>query len=85
MTDKQPMQAMDDHRDTAAPKANDGIEWPSGKDAGGESNGGAYPNPHSGKEGKSSPSHGGQTDITYHGGGQPDGDGEAPNAATQRE
>lgn len=56
-----------------------------GKSGGGESAGGAYPNPHSGKEGKSSPSHGGQTDITYHGGGQPDGDGEAPNAATQRE
>lgn len=56
-----------------------------GKSGGGESGGGAYPNPHSGKEGKNSPSHGGQTDITYHGGGEPNGDGDSPNAATRKD
>lgn len=55
-----------------------------GKSAGGESQGGAYPNPQTGKEGKGSPSHGGQTDITYYGGGAPD-EGEGPNAATRRD
>jgi hypothetical protein len=39
---------------------------------GGDSGGGAYPNPHTGKEGKGGGfmSHGGQTDIAYHGGDQ---------------
>ena len=39
---------------------------------GGDSGGGAYPNPHTGKEGKGGGfmSHGGQTDIAYHGGEQ---------------
>lgn len=41
----------------------------------GESQGGAYPNPHSGKSGKkggpsSSMGHGGQSGIAYHGHGQ---------------
>jgi len=40
----------------------------------GESGGGPYPNPHSGKKPDSSPGdflgHGGQTEIGYHGGGQ---------------
>lgn len=51
-----------------------------GKQGGGESQGGTYPNPQTGKDGKGGHTHGGQTDITYHGGGAPDG--EAPNAAT---
>jgi hypothetical protein len=46
----------------------------------GESQGGAYPNPHSGKDGKGGPDtflgHGGQTDIGYEG---PDN----PNATTK--
>ena len=46
----------------------------------GESQGGAYPNPHSGKEPKGGPDtflgHGGQTDIGYEG---PDN----PNATTE--
>jgi len=42
---------------------------------GGESGGGAYPNPHTGKDdGKTSPGdffgHGGQTEQAYHGSGQ---------------
>jgi hypothetical protein len=39
---------------------------------GGDSGGGAYPNPHTGKKPKGGGfmSHGGQTDIAYHGGDQ---------------
>jgi len=79
MTDKQPMQAMDNHRDTAKPKANDGIEWPSGKGEGGESNGGAYPNPHTGKGSKDNVGggflgHGGQSGMDYSGPGDGDTD-----------
>ncbi|HEX8443352.1 MAG TPA: hypothetical protein VF631_06875 [Allosphingosinicella sp.] len=39
---------------------------------GGDSGGGAYPNPHTGKkpEGGGFMGHGGQTDIAYHGGEQ---------------
>ena len=39
---------------------------------GGESQGGAYPNPHTGKEeaGKSAGFHGGQSGTAYHGTGQ---------------
>lgn len=37
---------------------------------GGESQGGAYPNPHTGKEKAGRPRHGGQTEIAYHGTGQ---------------
>jgi hypothetical protein len=49
----------------------------------GESGGGAYPNPHTGKGGsKKGPSHflghGGQTEIAYHGGPN-------PNATTEEE
>jgi len=56
-----------------------------GRSAGGESAGGAYPNPHTGKEpsGGGFMGHGGQTDIAYHGSGQGGDDGaSAPNAAT---
>lgn len=45
-----------------------------GRAGGGDSGGGAYPNPHSGKEGNSSREgymgHGGQTEMAYHGTGQ---------------
>jgi len=48
-----------------------------GRSDGGESAGGAYPNPHEGKtDADTSPaSQGGQTDIAYHGGGQAGEDG----------
>ncbi|WP_294303204.1 hypothetical protein [uncultured Sphingomonas sp.] len=61
-----------------------------GADQKGESQGGAYPNPHTGKDG--SPEgpdkfmgHGGQTDIDDHGTGQLGADktGDDPNAPTR--
>ena len=44
----------------------------SGRGSGGDSGGGAYPNPHSGKKdvGGGFMGHGGQTDMGYHGTGQ---------------
>jgi hypothetical protein len=65
MSDKQPMQA--DGGDAAAGKI---ASRPGGT---GESGGGAYPNPHTGKDdhpGDGFLGHGGQTDIGYHGSGQ---------------
>lgn len=62
--------------------ANPGV---SGRSSGGESGGGAYPNPQSGKAPTNSGfmGHGGQTEIGYHGGGQAgEQGGDAPNAAT---
>jgi hypothetical protein len=43
-----------------------------GRSGGGDSGGGAYPNPHTGKEGKRGGfmDHGGQTEMAYHGTGQ---------------
>jgi hypothetical protein len=51
----------------------DGVEnVPSKSAGGGESDGGAYPNPHTGKEpaGGGFMGHGGQTEIAYSGTGQ---------------
>lgn len=47
-----------------------------GREGGGDSGGGAYPNPHTGKEPKQGGflGHGGQTEMPYHGGGQLGGD-----------
>ena len=56
-----------------------------GRSAGGESAGGAYPNPHTGKAptGGGFMGHGGQTEMAYHGSGQAGEDGASvPNAAT---
>jgi len=48
---------------------------------GGESKGGAYPNPHGGKKPEGGPDsfmgHGGQTEIDYHGSGGEDEAGES--------
>lgn len=43
-----------------------------GRSGGGDSGGGAYPNPHTGKEGDRGGfmDHGGQTEMPYHGAGQ---------------
>jgi len=57
---------------------------------GGQSGGGAYPNPHTGKEGGDGDKEGymgrgGQTEMPYHGHGQlggEDAEGENPNAPT---
>ncbi|HEX8382678.1 MAG TPA: hypothetical protein VF592_04800 [Sphingomonas sp.] len=70
MSDKQPQQAMPSDGRKGAP---DGVSTaPSGKDAAGESGGGAYPNPQTGKEpeGGGFMGHGGQTKVAYHGTGQ---------------
>jgi len=69
---------------SAAPDAGGGAHV-HGRTKGGESGGGAYPNPQTGKTGKNSGlmGHGGQTEIGYHGGGQAgDQGGDAPNAVT---
>jgi hypothetical protein len=57
-----------------------------GRSAGGESGGGAYPNPHTGKKPTSGGflSHGGQTEIGYHGGGQAGSDGTSNANAAAR-
>ena len=67
MTETQPMQA--DGKGTKGEK--DGVSHPA---SGGESDGGAYPNPHTGK--KPQGFDGGQSDKTYSG---PDN----PNATTR--
>jgi hypothetical protein len=84
MTDKQPMQA-----DGTGTDGSQGTNA-AARDASGESGGGAYPNPHTGKKdhpGEGFLGHGGQTDIAYHGTGQLGheqvGDDENPNAATK--
>jgi hypothetical protein len=71
MIDKQPMQA-----DGAGSKAEDGPEIASQQGGAGESGGGAYPNPHTRKPGKKNGpgsffGHGGQSEIAYSGGPNP--------------
>ncbi|WP_156140899.1 hypothetical protein [Sphingomonas sp. 37zxx] len=69
MSDKQPMQASGAGTSRDAP---DGVSDAkiSGK-TGSESDGAAYPNPHTGKDGNpEADKHGGQTEIAYHGPGQ---------------
>ncbi|HEX8191929.1 MAG TPA: hypothetical protein VF552_03435 [Allosphingosinicella sp.] len=55
--------------DRREPEASDKFN---GRSGGGDSGGGAYPNPHTGKEGKRGGfmDHGGQTEMAYHGTGQ---------------
>jgi hypothetical protein len=60
-----------------------------GREGGGDSGGGAYPNPHTGKEGSDREGFfgsGGQTEMPYHGGGQlgEQDVGGNENAATQK-
>lgn len=87
---KQPMQA--DGSGTRPEMPDENGELASRRDAQmsgglpntGESGGGAYPNPHTGKgESPDGPDkfggHGGQSEIAYHGGGQLGEEREAPN------
>ena len=80
MTDKQPMQA---DGAGAKPKGSDDHgQAPGEKRGDGESQGGAYPNPHTGTE--SGGFDGGQSGRAYHGTGQLGGEktGEQPNAGS---
>lgn len=63
--EKKPTQSMGDGQDKGAP---DGTNAP--RKGGGESAGGAYPNPHTGKEPSMKEWHGGQSETAYHGSGQ---------------
>ena len=66
MTEKTKTQATGDGTDKGAP---DGTNRPPA--TAGESGGGPYPNPHTGKEERDeSEWHGGQTEAGYHGSGQ---------------
>jgi hypothetical protein len=71
MSDKQPMQAMPDDGLKGAP---DGTNTRRSRHPSGESNGGSYANPQTGKEptggGGGFMGHGGQTHFAYHGTGQ---------------
>lgn len=80
MADKEPMQA--DGSGTKPHMPDENGEVASRRDSAGESQGGAYPNPHTGKEGGGFD--GGQSGRAYHGTGQL-GDqktGEQPNAGS---
>ena len=83
MSDKQPMQAAG----KGVAEGKDGVdqERVNSRNAGGESGGRAYPNPHTGKDKKQSVffGHGGQTEIDYSGPGGGEGDtGTNVNGAT---
>ncbi|WP_375250483.1 hypothetical protein [Sphingomonas sp.] len=80
MTDKQPMQA--DGHGTTRHEPDENGEVASRRHSGGESEGGAYPNPHSGKDGDHF--QGGQTERAYHGTGRlgEQKTGEQPNAGS---
>jgi hypothetical protein len=92
MTDKVPMPVSGNPESKGAPDGVSGVpggdseRGVQGRKGGGESEGGAYPNPHTGKtpEGGGFMGHGGQTEMAYHGGGQAgeDAGDNAPNAAT---
>lgn len=74
MADKQPMQAVSTGAAGTPDGTNDRPDKSGGADApgAGESGGGAYPNPHTGKKptGGGFMGHGGQTEIAYSGTGQ---------------
>jgi hypothetical protein len=84
MTDTVPTPVSGNEQDKGKP---DGVNAP-GRGEGGDSGGGSYQNPHTGKDGDSSVGgffgHGGQTDIGYHGGGQAGTEGSETDNATTR-
>ena len=78
--------------DEVSPEPGDKVDGPqgfvNGRSEPGESGGGAYPNPHTGKvpRGSGFMGHGGQTNIGYHGGPQAGYHGaSSPNATTRGE
>jgi hypothetical protein len=89
MTDKKPMPSPGNPASKGAP---DGVAAAPGganihgRSDGGESGGGSYPNPHTGKDSQGGGffGHGGQSEIGYHGGGQAGGEGPGgANAVTK--
>ncbi|ONF95871.1 hypothetical protein [Sphingomonas jeddahensis] len=80
MTDKQPMQA--DGAGTKPHMPDENGEVASRRHSSGESQGGSYPNPHTGKDGGGFD--GGQTERGYHGTGRlgEQKTGEQPNSAS---
>ena len=83
MSDKQPMQAMSTDAKGSGDGSKDGVGNPSAK-SDSESNGGAYPNPHTGKGqqddvGGGFLGHGGQSGMDYSGTGDGDTDEEVGN------
>lgn len=91
MSDKVPMPVSGNPDTKGAPDgvgaspANNGGDDVHGRSTGGESGGGAYPNPHAGKVATNTGfmAHGGQSEIAYHGGGQAGEDGgSATNGVT---
>ncbi len=82
---KEPMQAMGDGNN-AGKDDGVGVEDTGGRSPEGQSNGGAYPNPQTGKTPQNGAmGHGGQTDIDYHGGGDETASGGDGNAVTEKE
>lgn len=87
---KEPMQAMGDGKEAGGDGDNagkdDGVatEDTGGRSEAGQSGGGAYPNPHTGKKPQGGVmGHGGQTDIDYRGGGDETAGGTDENAVTK--
>lgn len=68
-----------------SPRDPDRTRGPASGKAGSESDGAAYPNPHTGKAGTRNPKHGGQSEQAYHGPGQlgDQSTGGTPNAVTR--
>lgn len=62
----------EDARKSGGAAGPEGEEIFNGRSGGGDSGGGAYPNPHTGKkpQGGGFMGHGGQTEMAYHGKGQ---------------
>lgn len=83
MDDRKPMPADGGDRLKGAPDGVN-IDNPSGRSEQGESGGGSYPNGRDDRNGQGSRSHGGQSNIGYHGGGQAGGDGAANVNAAAR-
>jgi hypothetical protein len=83
LDDRKPMPADGGDRLKGAPDGVN-IDNPSGRSEQGESGGGSYPNGRDDRDAQGSRSHGGQSNIGYHGGGQAGEDGAANANAAAR-
>jgi hypothetical protein len=61
--------SMADHSEGEAPETAENGKESAGRNGGGDSAGGSYPNPHSGKKPRNGGfmGHGGQSEMAYHG------------------